>query len=101
MTNCPLASAAGRRCHYVKTSRVESWMAELPRAEIGDALDCPFAILLDRGCPHIRLPSMERLLGSLATLLEDAYELDPDVGENVEILLMRRFPATQARLGEV
>ena len=44
---------------------------------------------------------MERLLGSLATLLEDAYELDPDVGENVEILLMRRFPGTQARLGEV
>ena len=41
MTNCPLASAAGRRCHYVKTSRVESWMAELPRTEIGETWIAP------------------------------------------------------------
>ena len=101
MKSCPLASAAGRRCHYVKTPRVESWMAELPRIEVDDALDCPFATLLDRGCPHIRLPGMERLLGSMATLLEDAYGLDPDVGENVEILLLRRLVEIRARLGEV
>ena len=101
MTNCPLANAADRRCHYVKTPRVESWLAELPRIEIDDALDCPFAILLDRGCPQIRLPSMERMLGSLATLLEEASALDPNVGENVEILLFRRLSAIRARLGEV
>ena len=76
-------------------------MAELPRIEIDDALDCPFAILIGRCCPHIRLPSMERMLGGLATLLEEAYELDPDVGENVELLLLRRLPAIRARLGEV
>ena len=76
-------------------------MAELPRIEVDDALDCPFATLLDRGCPHIRLPGMERLLGSMATLLEDAYALDPDVGENVGILLLRRLAEIRARLGEV